>query len=122
MPPRSIGAGYHDKVISAFHEAGVFLHIGQEAATLAAIPSLVAAGFGISILPRSLGRIDIDHVVYRPIVGSSLRAPIALSCRRVNCPPTAQKLLAVARKCVQIDRRMNGAQRIRAQVAGEAYG
>lgn len=101
LPPRWINPGFYDPIISAFHEAGLSPRIGQEAATIAALPSMVAAGFGVSIIPRSLCQIQLAHVVYRPIVGSSLHAPIALVCRRSNCPPTAQQLIAVAKECVR---------------------
>jgi DNA-binding transcriptional LysR family regulator len=101
VPPRSISPGYYDSMISTFNRAGLCPRIGQESATLAAIPSMVAAGFGISVVPRSLNQLNIDHVVYRPIAGGVLHAPIALACRRRNCPPTTRHLMDVARNCVR---------------------
>jgi DNA-binding transcriptional LysR family regulator len=75
--------------------------IGQEASTLVALPSMVAAGFGVSLVPRSLTQICVDHVTYHTIDGSRLHAPIALAWRRTNCPATARNLVSVARKCVR---------------------
>jgi DNA-binding transcriptional LysR family regulator len=102
LPPRWVNPGFYDPIITAFHEAGLSPRIGHEAApTIAALPSMVAAGFGVSIVPRSVSQIQVEHVAYRPIVGGSLHAPIALVCRRANCPATAQQLIAVARECVR---------------------
>lgn len=100
LTSRTISPGYYDAVISAFREAGLSPRIGQEAATIAALPSMVAAGFGVSILPRSVSQIQIANVVYRPIIGTRPHAPIALACRRDSCPATAHQLIAVARECV----------------------
>jgi DNA-binding transcriptional LysR family regulator len=101
LTPRRVSPGFYDTVISAFHEAGLSPRIGQEAATIAAIPSMVAAGFGVSILPRSVSQIQVANMVYRPIIGISPHAPIALACRRSACPATAQQLITIARECVR---------------------
>ena len=108
MPPRSLGPGYYDSIIAAFHRAGFAPHIGQEASTLAAIPSLVAAGFGVSVLPRSLDQLCVDHVVYRPLDGNGPRASIALACPRTTCAAAVRNLIGVARKCVRDSKRAAG--------------
>lgn len=100
LPPRALGPGFYDRVIAAFHKAGFSPQIGQEASTLVALPSMVAAGFGVSVVPRSMTQVCVDHVAYRTISGTRLHAPISLACRRANCPATARNLVSVARRCV----------------------
>jgi DNA-binding transcriptional LysR family regulator len=101
LPPRALGPGLYDRVIAACEKAGFCPQIGQEASTLVALPSMVAAGFGVSVVPRSLTQICVDHVAYRPLAGTSPRAPIALAYRRASCPAAVRNLVAVARNCVR---------------------
>jgi DNA-binding transcriptional LysR family regulator len=101
LPPRALGPGLYDRIIAACEKAGFCPQIGQEASTLVALPSMVAAGFGVSLVPRSLTQICVDHVAYRPLTGTPLRAPIALAYRRANCPAAVRNLVAVARRCVR---------------------
>jgi len=101
FPPRVLGPGFYDRVIAACEKAGFCPAIGQEASTLVALPSMVAAGFGVSLVPRSMTQICVDHVAYRPIGGTRLHAPIALACRRASCPAAARNLFTVARDCVR---------------------
>ena len=101
LPPRSLGPGFYDSIIAAFHATGFSPTIGQEASTLAALPGMVAAGLGVAVLPKTLTQLRIEGVAYRPIEGGRLRAPIALACRRIDALPTARNLLAVARATVR---------------------
>ena len=101
LPPRALGPGFYDRVIAAFDKVGFSPQIGQEASALVALPSMVAAGFGVSVVPRSLTQVCVDHVAYRPIRGIRLHAPISLACRRANCPASARNLVSVARRCVR---------------------
>ncbi len=79
--PRDIGPGLYDSIVSACNEAGVSPKLGQEASQIVSIIPLVAAGFGVSIVPRSVGSIRNEGAVYRPIAGQSPRAPIAIATR-----------------------------------------
>lgn len=79
--PRAIGPGLYDSVLSACHEAGFSPRLGQEASQIASIIPLVAAGFGVSVVPRSVGSIQSDGVVCRAMADAGLRAPIALAIR-----------------------------------------
>jgi len=79
--PRDIGPGLYDSIVSACNEAGVSPKLGQEASQIVSIIPLVAAGFGVSIVPRSVASIRNEGAVYRPIAGKSPRAPIAIATR-----------------------------------------
>lgn len=51
--PRELGPGFYDQITSLCREAGFQPRAVQEAVQLSSIVGLVAAGFGVSILPES---------------------------------------------------------------------
>jgi DNA-binding transcriptional LysR family regulator len=67
--PRHRGPGFFDYLMRLCHKAGFSPNILQEAPQLD-IVSLVAAGFGVAIVPRSVKYARRPGVVFRPIVGS----------------------------------------------------
>ena len=67
--PRARGASFFDYLMRLCHDAGFTPRIVQEGAQLD-IVSLVAAGFGVSILPASVREVQREGLVLRPIVGS----------------------------------------------------
>jgi DNA-binding transcriptional LysR family regulator len=80
---RSHSMGIYAPVIAACHAAGFNPRIGYEAPRLASTLNLVAVGLGISIVPASLQRMQMDGVVYRRLRGSTpLTAPLMLASRR----------------------------------------
>lgn len=67
-----LGAGFNEYFFRLCHEAGFEPDIAHEASSFATLLGLVAAGFGATILARSLERLHLENVVYR-----RLMAPIA---------------------------------------------
>ncbi len=57
----------------------------------------VEAGFGVSVVPRSVNRINGPAVTYLPIVGDMPRAPIALAYRRDDRSAAVQHFVTLAR-------------------------
>ena len=94
--PRDIGPGLHDNVVSACHEAGFSPRLGQEASQIASIIPLVAAGFGVAVVPRSVGSIQSEGTIYRTMAGTAPRAPIALASRTDDRSPLVAAFLATA--------------------------
>jgi DNA-binding transcriptional LysR family regulator len=80
--PRAIGPGLHDAIIASCQRAGFSPKLGQEASQTVSIIHMVAAGFGVSIVPRSLDQIRAEGAVYLGIEGEAPRAPISLAYRR----------------------------------------
>ena len=62
---------------------------------------MVAAGLGISIVPRSAGELQIEGIGYVPLDDDELRAPISLAYKRERCSRPVQNLVATARRIVQ---------------------
>lgn len=95
--PRSVGPGFHDSIIASCQRAGFTPALGQEAPQLESIVSLVAAGFGVSIVPQSIEQIRADRVAYVPIRGEAPRAPIGLAFRKDERSATVRNFVALVR-------------------------
>lgn len=64
------GSGIYDATIAACHRAGFNLLVGQLAPRITSALGLVAAGFGISLVPKSISSVGMNGVAYRPLKGS----------------------------------------------------
>jgi DNA-binding transcriptional LysR family regulator len=95
--PRAINPGLYDSVIASCQRAGFSPILGEEGIQISSIVSLVAAGFGISIVPRSIEQIRADGIVYVPIKGEAPRVPISLAVRKDNRSVAIRNFVALAR-------------------------
>ena len=76
------GPGLYDTIITACTGAGFSPRVGQEAPRILSTLNLVAAGLGVSIVPASLRRLQMDGVVYRSLAKNQQPlAPLILACR-----------------------------------------
>jgi DNA-binding transcriptional LysR family regulator len=98
--PRALNPGNYDAVIDACRRAGFNPTLGQEAPQVVSVAPLVAAGLGVSVVPRSTVRILPDEVCYRPIDGYAPRAEICLAHCRHGSSRAVQNFVAVARRVV----------------------
>ncbi len=65
--PREIGPELYDSIIRACHDAGFSPRISMESPQISSSINLVAAGFGVTIIPESLKSIHADGVKYLSI-------------------------------------------------------
>jgi DNA-binding transcriptional LysR family regulator len=95
---RPVGPGLYDAIISACREAGFSPTVGQEAPRILSTLNLVAAGLGISIVPASLTRMQMDGVVYRRLRSDrKLVAPLSLAVRRSESSASVRRFVDLAR-------------------------
>jgi DNA-binding transcriptional LysR family regulator len=93
------GPGLYDTIITACRGAGFSPRVGQEAPRIISTLNLVAAGLGVSIVPASLRRLQMDGVVYRRLTGSSdLKAPLILACRPGENSAAVQRFLDLVQR------------------------
>jgi len=99
------GTGMYDATIAACHAAGFNPHVGnlgastQQAPRIGSTLSLVAAGLGISFVPSSLQRLNIDGVVYRPLKGAAQpKAVLSLASRRGEPSAVVKQFINLVRK------------------------
>ena len=95
--PRALNPGNYDSLIAACRAAGFTPKFGSEAPQLVSIVPLVAAGLGVSVVPRSIGRFCSGGVACVSIAGDAPRAKIALACRRDERSAAVKNFVAVAR-------------------------
>jgi DNA-binding transcriptional LysR family regulator len=80
---RPTGPGLHDAIVAACQRAGFSPTVGQEAPRMASTLGLVAAGLGVSIVPASMQRMNLEGVAFVPFRGDpGLVAPLLLVTRR----------------------------------------
>ena len=80
---RPTGPGLHDAIVAACLRAGFSPTVGQEAPRMSSTLGLVAAGLGVSIVPASMQRMNVEGVAFVPFRGDpGLVAPLLLVTRR----------------------------------------
>lgn len=93
------GPGLYDTIITACRGAGFSPKVGQEAPRIISTLNLVAAGLGVSIVPASLRRLQMDGVIYRRLSGSAqLKAPLILACRPGENSAAVQRFIELVQR------------------------
>jgi DNA-binding transcriptional LysR family regulator len=96
--PRTIAPGLYDAIIASCQRAGFSSKLGQEAPQISTTAHMVAAGFGVSIVPQSIAQIRLAGVAYLGIEGEAPRAPISLAYRRDDRSTIVRNFVAAARR------------------------
>lgn len=91
--PASPRPSWADFVITACRDAGFEPTIAQEAMESVTVVSLVAAGFGVALVPEGLRIFARPGVVYRPITSSTPTTQLAAVYRADKVPATVKALI-----------------------------
>lgn len=94
--PRARGPGFFDLLISFCRDSGFTPHIVQEAPQIDVL-ALVAAGFGLSILPDSVRELRRGDIVLRPIIGSPT-TELRLVWRSGDTTPAVARFIETVRR------------------------
>ncbi|HZL54702.1 MAG TPA: LysR substrate-binding domain-containing protein [Solirubrobacteraceae bacterium] len=89
--------GLFASLVSAMGEAGGVPDDVLEVAEMQTIISLVAGGFGVSLVPASVGQVDRSGVAFRPIAGPTPTIELALAWRRGGDSPVRDAFIELAR-------------------------
>lgn len=95
VPPRDVGPGLYDLIISLCRANGFTPRITQHARQMQTVIGLVASGMGFAFVPesvRALGRTDVQ---YRTWKGASGYVEIGLLSARERQSPAAARFAAV---------------------------
>ncbi|EHK63510.1 transcriptional regulator [Achromobacter arsenitoxydans SY8] len=96
---RHSGPGLYDAIIAACSAEGFSPRVEQEAPRMLSTLSLVAAGLGVSLVPASLRRVNIEGVVYVSVTHpAQFRAPLNLIWRDAPLSGAASKLIDETRR------------------------
>jgi len=96
--PRPIGPDLYDSIISACREAGFAPSIGMESPQISSAANLVAAGFGVAVVPASIRQIQVEGVSYHELQGKPLSTGIALVHRQREKSPTVLNFVRILRQ------------------------
>lgn len=91
----------YDQTLRMCEQVGFSPHIVQEARPMATVVGLVAAGLGVSIVPSSMQRINIEHVAYRPLGGTRAVNEFVISWHRDHRSPVLARFLEMAKQLPQ---------------------
>ncbi|VWX51341.1 LysR family transcriptional regulator [Novosphingobium sp. 9U] len=61
------GAGFNERIMEEFAVLGFRPKVAMEAGSFATLLGLTAAGLGITVLSRSLARLNVDTLAFRPL-------------------------------------------------------
>ena len=100
MYPQSAGTGIHPQIVRLCREAGFSPRVVQEAGESSTVIGLVAAGCGISILPASFERIQLEGVCYRPITDAAATTALLLVQRQGEKTAQVDEFVKLARELV----------------------
>jgi DNA-binding transcriptional LysR family regulator len=89
--------GLYAGLAAAMGDAGGLPEDVLEVAEMQTIISLVAGGFGVSLVPASVGRIDRSGVAFRPLGGPTPTIELAVAWRGGTGTPVRNEFLSVAR-------------------------
>lgn len=89
----TIGAGFNEHIHALCERTGFVPDIVHRAESLATLLGLVAAGFGATVIARSLGRLHVDTIVYRTLDGPDTRSGLWL-VHGDDISPTGQAFLS----------------------------
>ncbi len=94
--PRAAGPGWFDDVTGACKKAGFDPKISHEVPQLYSVGILVAAGMGVSLVPRSIAeQVNVPGVHYVKITKPTPRARLALVTRPNDDSPLVKNFLSM---------------------------
>jgi DNA-binding transcriptional LysR family regulator len=96
--PRAADPGLYDGLIASCQRAGFSPILGEEAPQIPSIVHMVAAGFGVSVVPQGIQQIHAEGAVYLRIQGTAPRAPIGLASRKDDSSARVRNFVALARR------------------------
>jgi DNA-binding transcriptional LysR family regulator len=95
---RDQGPALYEAMAAACLLAGFTPSLGQEAPRISTALSLVAAGFGVTLVPASMRRLALEGVTYLDLAGPvQARAFLSLAARRDDASGTVKHFLALVR-------------------------
>jgi DNA-binding transcriptional LysR family regulator len=95
--PRRLAPAFYDIIMGCYKAAGVVPRVGQEAIQMQTIVSLVSAGMGVALVPRSLCNLRRTGVVYRALRGALPVVETTLVWRTNDVSPVLSGFIDVVR-------------------------
>lgn len=87
------GIGLEQYFYDVCYRAGIQPNVVQHAAEVPTVISLVAAGFGIALLPASAKAVSVENVTYVDIIDRLAESELTLVCHRIIRSEVLKKFL-----------------------------
>ena len=99
---RQQGPALYEAMAAACLQAGFSPQLGQEAPRISTALSLVATGFGVTLVPASMRRMALEGVTYRDLAGAAqARAFLSIAARRDDSSGMVRNFVALVRRAAQ---------------------
>lgn len=92
--PRVVAPEMYDEILASCRRAGFSPRIVQEAAGWHTLASLVSAGVGIGVVPRSIAEFAQHGVVYRPVRMLDVQMSLSAVWKRAERSPVRERFVA----------------------------
>lgn len=96
--PRYVAPGFYDEVVAFARRTGFSLNVTQEADHIQTNLTLIASGFGVSLMPASVQRLGHGGVTFRPLRSGIPYVELGLAYRRDSRSEVLGAFLEVVRK------------------------
>ena len=106
VPPASASKAYREVLLADCRRSGFEPTISAEAATPEAIIGLVAAGTGVSMLPKGSHALPREGVCTVPIQGE--KSVVVMAWREDRRTPVATTFIGITRQIARSDRSLQG--------------
>ncbi|WGS55279.1 LysR substrate-binding domain-containing protein (plasmid) [Paraburkholderia sp. D15] len=77
---------------------GFEVEVAHRVSSTLSVLALAAAGMGVALVPASLDKVNIPHLVYRPLLNSELSADLLLLSRKHETDAAVRTFISLARK------------------------
>ena len=99
---RQQGPALYEAMAAACLQAGFSPQLGQEAPRISTALSLVATGFGVTLVPASMRRMALEGVTYRDLADAAqARAFLSIAARRDDSSGIVKNFVALVRRAAQ---------------------
>ena len=99
---RQQGPALYEAMAAACLQAGFSPQLGQEAPRISTALSLVATGFGVTLVPASMRRMALEGVTYRDLAGAAqARAFLSIAARRDDSSGIVRNFVTLVRRAAQ---------------------
>ena len=85
-------------------DAGFLPRVSQQVVDAQSVPSLIAAGFGVALVPQSIARFTTGEIVSGPIRPSPPSADVFLVFRKDETSMVVQNFIKLARRFLELKR------------------
>ncbi|MFB5147995.1 LysR family transcriptional regulator [Burkholderia orbicola] len=92
------GTGFYATTLEICAAAGFRPHVQALSRQMSTIISMVAAGFGVALIPASMTRFAQPDVAFRPLVQNDVVSYLALAHRKSIHSPAVQQMIRLCRR------------------------